>query len=138
MQNSEQTTQVSPASQPAEAPEPNEFEAVKARLEEIARAVDDENLPLDDALDLYEEAVKLGLQASNLLEVGIVVEEDPAEDGPEPGSVGAGANDAQVDLVGARANDAQVDPVGAQTSAPGSPQANDDNAPSDDGVSTQP
>lgn len=173
MQNSEQTTQVSPASQPAEAPEPNEFEAVKARLEEIARAVDDENLPLDDALDLYEEAVKLGLQASNLLEVGIVVEEDPAEDGPEPNPVGpqasdaqtdpagarangaqvdlagalangaqanpagALANGAQVDLVGARANDAQVDRVGAQTSAPGSPQANDDNAPSDDGVSTQ-
>ena len=63
-----------------ETPEqPNEFESVKARLEEIAAAVDDENLSLDEALDLYEEAVKLGLQASDLLEVGIVVEEEAIE-----------------------------------------------------------
>ncbi len=65
--------------------QPGEFEAVKTRLEEIARLVDDENLPLDDALDLYEEAVKLGLQASNLLETGIVVEDDPeSEDAAAP------------------------------------------------------
>lgn len=102
MQNNEQATQVDQEQQP------NEFEAVKSRLEEIARAVDDENLSLDDALDLYEEAVKLGLQASNLLEVGIVVEEE------------------------------QVDSVGAQTSAPGSPQANDGNAPDNGDTPTQP
>lgn len=59
--------------------QPTEFEKAKTRLEEIARAVDDENLSLDEALDLYEEAVKLGLQASNLLDIGIVVEEEPAE-----------------------------------------------------------
>lgn len=61
-------------------PEPSEFESVKSRLEEIASAVDDEDLPLDDALDLFEEAVKLGLQASSLLEVGIVVEDEPADE----------------------------------------------------------
>lgn len=58
----------------------NEFEAVKTRLAEIADAVDDESLSLDEALDLYEEAVKLGLQASNLLEVGIVVEDEAEAD----------------------------------------------------------
>ncbi|MBR3181058.1 MAG: exodeoxyribonuclease VII small subunit [Eggerthellaceae bacterium] len=61
--------------------ESNEFEAVRKRLEEIAREVDDDDMSLDDALDLYEEAVKLGLKASSLLEVGIVAEEEPA---PEP------------------------------------------------------
>ena len=71
-----------------EAEEPNEFATVKARLEEIARAVDDENISLDDALDLYEEAVKLGLKASDLLEVGIVVEEEQAD---EAGSDGEAA-----------------------------------------------
>ena len=47
------------------------FESVKNRLSEIADTVADENLSLDDALDLYEEAVSLGLKASDLLEVGI-------------------------------------------------------------------
>lgn len=69
--------------------ESNEFEAVRKRLEEIAREVDDDDMSLDDALDLYEEAVKLGLKASSLLEVGIVAEEEPA---PEPeGASGADA-----------------------------------------------
>lgn len=60
--------------------QPTDFESVKNRLAEIADAVDDENLSLDDALDLYEEAVALGLQASDLLEAGIVA---PEEDEPE-------------------------------------------------------
>ena len=62
--------------------QPGEFESVKNRLAEIAEAVDDETLPLDAALDLYEEAVALGLQASDLLETGVVPpepEEEPAE-----------------------------------------------------------
>lgn len=64
--------------------ESNEFEAVRKRLEEIAREVDNDDMSLDDALDLYEEAVKLGLKASSLLEIGIVAEEEPA---PEPEGV---------------------------------------------------
>ncbi|MEG1561551.1 MAG: exodeoxyribonuclease VII small subunit [Raoultibacter sp.] len=44
------------------------FAAVKARLEEIVVAVNDESTSLDDALTLYEEAVKLSMQASNELE----------------------------------------------------------------------
>lgn len=48
-----------------------DFESVKTRLAEIADIVGDENLSLDDALDLYEEAVALGLKASDLLEIGI-------------------------------------------------------------------
>lgn len=44
------------------------FEEVKRRLDEIVDAVADDDLPLDDALKLYEEAVQLGLRASSLLE----------------------------------------------------------------------
>ena len=80
------------AGQGAGAPAPvpaNEFEAVKARLEEIMHAVEDDELPLDDALDLYEEAVKLGLQASSLLESAIEVEDEPADE--LPGETPAGA-----------------------------------------------
>lgn len=58
--------------------QPRDFEAAKTRLEEIAAAVSDENMPLDDALDLFEEAVALGLQVSDALEDGIVVEDEPA------------------------------------------------------------
>ena len=72
------------------------FESVKARLAEIAEAVDDEGLSLDDALDLYEEAVALGLQASDLLETGIEapIAPDPVETGdmtPQPPSEAAEA-----------------------------------------------
>ena len=56
--------------------QPADFEAVKSRLAEIADAVDDESLSLDAALDLYEEAVTLGMQASDLLETGIEVPDE--------------------------------------------------------------
>ena len=70
-----------------------DFAAVKTRLAEIAEAVSDESLPLDEALDLYEEAVALGLQASDLLETGIVV---PADDelGNDSSDGSKGADDA--------------------------------------------
>ncbi|MEG0071054.1 MAG: exodeoxyribonuclease VII small subunit [Raoultibacter sp.] len=44
------------------------FEVVKNRLDEIVETVNDESTSLDDALTLYEEAIKLGMQASNLLD----------------------------------------------------------------------
>ena len=67
-----------------------DFKSVKERLAEIADAVEDENLTLDDALDLYEEAVALGLQASDLLEVGI----SPAEEAEAAGADGTDAENA--------------------------------------------
>lgn len=57
------------------------FEGINDRLKQIAENVKDESLPLDDALDLFEEAVQLGLQASNLLEEGISA--DAANQGTE-------------------------------------------------------
>lgn len=63
-----------------------DFESVKARLDEIVQAVSDDNLPLDDALALYEEAVTLGLRVSDLLEEGIspfAPEDAEAEGQPE-------------------------------------------------------
>ena len=53
-----------------------DFEAVQTRLDEIAKIVADEDTPLDEALDLYEEAVSLGMRASDLLEEGIDIPED--------------------------------------------------------------
>lgn len=64
-------------SQPAPASSGIEsFDAVKQRLEAIAEAVGDESLSLDEALDLYEEAITLGLKASDLLDLGIEIEEE--------------------------------------------------------------
>lgn len=51
------------------------FEELNTRLKEIVEAVGDESLPLDDALALYEEAVTLGLRASDLLEENIQAHE---------------------------------------------------------------
>lgn len=47
------------------------FDAVKSRLDEIVELVGSDELPLDEALALYEEAVGLGLRASDLLEKNI-------------------------------------------------------------------
>lgn len=76
------------------------FEAVKGRLDDIVDAVSDENLPLDDALSLYEEAVALGLRASDLLEQGIDEESiaralSQADDDVQSGDDREGDSDAQ-------------------------------------------
>jgi len=55
---------------------PEGFDAVKARLEEIADAVSSDDISLDQALDLFEEAVALGMQASDLLEEGVFPSEE--------------------------------------------------------------
>lgn len=44
------------------------FDQVKARLDEIVDAVSADGVSLDEALSLYEEAVKLGLSACDLSE----------------------------------------------------------------------
>lgn len=71
------------------------FEAVKSRLDEIVDAVGNEELALDDALALYEEAVGLGLRASDLLEENIEAQrsvDEADEDSDEP-SDGAAAQE---------------------------------------------
>lgn len=41
---------------------------LKQRLDSIVSAVSDDSLPLDEALSLYEEAVALGMRASEMVE----------------------------------------------------------------------
>jgi exodeoxyribonuclease VII small subunit len=59
---------------------PQTFEDIKARLDEIVEAVSDEELPLDQALGLYEEAVGIGLAASRIMEEGIAANTAEAVD----------------------------------------------------------
>ena len=68
------------------------FDAVKTRLDEIVDAVNAEDLPLDDALALYEEAVALGLRASDLLETDIEAQREQDEE--QEAAVAAGDADA--------------------------------------------
>lgn len=56
------------------------FDQSKARLEEIANLVEDPNISLDDALALYEEAVKIGLHACDVSEQDILLDEASVED----------------------------------------------------------
>ena len=48
-----------------------DFADAKARLEHIAQAVASDDMPLDEALDLFEEAVSLGMQISDALETDL-------------------------------------------------------------------
>lgn len=93
------------------------FEDVKSRLDEIVDAVSDDNLPLDDALALYEEAVALGLRASDLLEVDIDAqraeeETDAAEDAAGMDADSAAEGTAPMDVDGAAGNAAAANTGG--------------------------
>ena len=59
------------------------FEEYKARLDEIADAVASPDIDLDEALSLYEEAVKISLHACDVSEADVMefqaVEEPPQE-----------------------------------------------------------
>lgn len=79
------------------------FEELKSRLDQIVEAVNDKDLPLDQALSLYEEAVGLGLRASDLLEQGIdsasvqealapEAQAELADDSAQPAAFAAGAH----------------------------------------------
>lgn len=59
------------------------FDESKARLEEIANLVEDPEISLDDALTLYEEAVKLGLHACEVSEQDILFQNPWAEEDAE-------------------------------------------------------
>lgn len=56
-----------------------QFSQIKERLDEIVQTVSDEDISLDDALSLYEEAVGLGMQVSSVLEEDIAEEEIVSE-----------------------------------------------------------
>lgn len=53
-----------------------DFSSVKTRLDEIVDEIAQEGISLDDALALYEEAVKLGLAACDLSEADILPPEE--------------------------------------------------------------
>ena len=53
-----------------------DFTSVKTRLDEIVDEIAQEGISLDDALALYEEAVKLGLAACDLSEADILPPEE--------------------------------------------------------------
>ena len=92
-----------------------DFEAIKARLEEIVDAVSDDSIPLDDALDLYEEAVTLGMRVSEVLEDGITVDE-AALDEPEAPAEGAVAADVDGSAESDVATDADIAPAASASS----------------------
>lgn len=71
------------------------FHDVKTRLDEIVDAVSDDSLSLDELLPLYEEAVKLGSRASELIEQAqedFNAAADEGEGTADVGAAGEGAN----------------------------------------------
>ena len=77
----------------------HDFESMKARLDQIVDEVSAAGISLDEALALYEEAVKLGLSACDVSEADILVaDEEPEQDASseQPGyDAGADAAPAQ-------------------------------------------
>ena len=83
-----------------EQPSLDSFEAAAKRLEEIVRALDDQTLPLDKALTLFEEGIGVSRRCSELLEVARARVEKLVEQTPgvfsleafdQPGSEGEAA-----------------------------------------------
>lgn len=85
------------------------FDEVRARLDEIVEEVGAEGITLDEALSLYEEAVKLGLAACDLSEQDALSAADMLDE--------------QAAAAGENATDAQAAPDAAALSAPAAPEA---------------
>ncbi len=102
------------------------FVEVKSRLNEIADEVSRDDITLDDALALYEEAVKLGLEACNLSENDIFPDEIEGVEAEmdETGSADP-QGDSRADVQGDLQGDPQSEPHGDPN---GDPQ--DQGAPS--------
>ncbi len=93
------------------------FESVRTRLEEIVEAVGAEDVTLDEALALYEEAVKLGLAACDLSEKDVEAafpEDAPADAAAED----APTEDAPTEDAPAGFADAAVEPGAEEAPAP--------------------
>ena len=90
------------------------YDDVRARLDEIVDEVNAEGVGLDDALALYEEAVKLGLLACDLSEDDALALVD-ASDGEQD----EGAAEAE----GAQAAKAEVPADAEAPEAPSAPSA---------------
>lgn len=62
-------------------PEPprelRDYEQIEGRLKEIEEKITTENLDMDESLDLYEEAVNLGMKASQTIENNVLVNNEP-------------------------------------------------------------
>jgi len=70
-------------------PEKPDFEHSLARLEEIVRKLESANLPLDDAMKLFEEGMQLSRECQKQLEqaearVEILLKKAGGEMAPEP------------------------------------------------------
>lgn len=63
-----------------------EYENIEGRLKEIEEKITNENLDMDESLELYEEAVNLGMKASQTIENNVLVDtsnESTEEDSEE-------------------------------------------------------
>ena len=86
-----------------------DFSSVKTRLDEIVDEIAQEGISLDDALALYEEAVKLGLAACDLSEADILPPEEEviaADDVDGAGVDGVSAGEAATSEADAPSMDA--------------------------------
>ena len=70
----------------ASSADPHDLKAVKSRLDQIIEAVSDESIPLDDALSFYEEAVKLGMKATEIMEADLLGRDDEADAASDQGA----------------------------------------------------
>lgn len=76
------------------------FEQLRSRLDEIVDEVNAEGISLDEALALYEEAVKLGLSACDLSEKDAlaILEQPPAEEAAPADAQSAGEASASPEI----------------------------------------
>ena len=99
------------------------YDDVRARLDEIVDAVNAEGVGLDDALALYEEAVKLGLLACDLSEEDALALMDSSDGEQHEGVAEAeGAQEAKTDAPAKSEAAAGVEEAEA-TEAPFAPPA---------------
>ena len=75
--------------------EVKEYEKIEGRLKEIEEKISSEKLDMDESLKLYEEAVDLGMKASQTIEHNVLG--DKAEEGEDGEGEEAEAEEAEAE-----------------------------------------
>ena len=86
IQNQEEVQEEVEEDKPEPPRELKEYENIEGRLKEIEEKVTSQDLDMEESLELYEEAVNLGMKASQTIENNVLVDTNTEEENTQDSS----------------------------------------------------
>lgn len=83
IENQEEVQEEVAEEKPQAPRELKDYESIEGRLKEIEEKVTSQDLDMEESLELYEEAVDLGMKASQTIENNVLVDTNKEEEATE-------------------------------------------------------